>query len=152
AVGPVVAGVRAGAFAEARPRGGIAGAATGAGRAGPEAGRAGGAVAGGRRPRRPRGALPRRGLAAQPRRRLHAGRGRRDLRRPGAGAALGGQARRELLRRGRGGMTLRAAGTPKLLGTYRTPRFEYGDVVTCARRGDVRIVGLSEAPIPWPIG
>ena len=23
---------------------------------------------------------------------------------------------------------------------------------TCARRGDVRIVGLSSAPIPWPIG
>src|SRR5262245_30832007 len=45
-----------------------------------------------------------------------------------------------------------AAMPPKLLGTYRTPAFDYGDVVTCARRGDVRIVGLSEAPIPWPIG
>src|SRR5262249_37412765 len=41
---------------------------------------------------------------------------------------------------------------PKLLGRYRTPRFAYGAVVRCARRGDVRIVGLSEAPIPWPIG
>src|SRR5262249_43247992 len=66
--------------------------------------------------------------------------------------APGRQARRELLPRRRGGLTMPAAGTPKLLGTYRTPRFEYGDVVTCARRGDVRIVGLSEAPIPWPIG
>jgi hypothetical protein len=41
---------------------------------------------------------------------------------------------------------------PKLLGTYSTPSFDYGDVVECARRGEVRIVGLSEAPIPWPIG
>jgi hypothetical protein len=41
---------------------------------------------------------------------------------------------------------------PKLLGRYQTPAFKYGDVVTCARRGDVRIVGLSEAPIPWPVG
>src|SRR5262249_2365320 len=40
----------------------------------------------------------------------------------------------------------------KLLGSYATPAFDYGDVVECARRGDVRIVGLSEAPIPWPIG
>src|SRR5262249_41671480 len=41
---------------------------------------------------------------------------------------------------------------PKLLGKYATPRFDYGDVVACERRGDVRIVGLSEAPIRWPIG
>ena len=41
---------------------------------------------------------------------------------------------------------------PKLLGSYATPAFACGDVVICARRGDVRIVGLSEAPIPWPIG
>src|SRR5262249_41734447 len=41
---------------------------------------------------------------------------------------------------------------PKLLGSYATPAFEYGDVVFCERRGDIRIVGLSEAPIPWPIG
>ena len=25
-------------------------------------------------------------------------------------------------------------------------------MVRCARRGDVRITGLSAAPIPWPIG
>lgn len=42
--------------------------------------------------------------------------------------------------------------TPTLLGSYKTPTFEYGDVVGCARRGEVRIVGLSDAPIPWPIG
>src|SRR5262245_61084116 len=41
---------------------------------------------------------------------------------------------------------------PKLLGSYATPAFDYGDVVFCERRGDVRIVGLSDAPIPWPIG
>jgi hypothetical protein len=41
---------------------------------------------------------------------------------------------------------------PQLLNKYETPRFTYGDVVPCARRGDVRIVGLSSAPIPWPIG
>jgi hypothetical protein len=38
----------------------------------------------------------------------------------------------------------------KLLGKYRTPRFRYGDVVTCAILGDVRIVGLTNARIPWP--
>ena len=37
---------------------------------------------------------------------------------------------------------------PKLLGSYATPTFSYGDVVECARRGEVRIVGLSSAPIP----
>jgi hypothetical protein len=41
---------------------------------------------------------------------------------------------------------------PKLLGTYRTPKFRVGDVVKCARRGDVRITGVSDAPIPWPLG
>jgi hypothetical protein len=41
---------------------------------------------------------------------------------------------------------------PKLLGRYATPRFDHGDVVRCERRGDVRLVGLSAAPIPWPIG
>jgi hypothetical protein len=41
---------------------------------------------------------------------------------------------------------------PKLLGEYNTLRFSSGDVVECARRGDVRIVGLSSGPISWPIG
>jgi hypothetical protein len=35
---------------------------------------------------------------------------------------------------------------PRLLGTYQTPAFNYGDVVRCARRGDVRITGVSAAP------
>jgi hypothetical protein len=41
---------------------------------------------------------------------------------------------------------------PKLLGTYSTPSFTCGGEVSCARRGDVRITGGSDAPIPWPIG
>ena len=40
----------------------------------------------------------------------------------------------------------------KLLGNYRTPRFKYGDVVSCAIFGDVKIVGLTDARIPWPKG
>jgi hypothetical protein len=40
----------------------------------------------------------------------------------------------------------------KLLGRYRTPRFRYGDVVTCEMRSDMKIVGLSNARIPWPKG
>ncbi len=40
----------------------------------------------------------------------------------------------------------------KLLGTYESPRFHVGAVVSCARRGDMVILGVSEAPIPWPIG
>ncbi len=38
----------------------------------------------------------------------------------------------------------------KLLGRYRTPRFRCGDVVTCELRGEVKIVGLTAAHIPWP--
>jgi hypothetical protein len=37
-----------------------------------------------------------------------------------------------------------------LFGPYRTPRFHYGDVVTCEIRGNVKIVGLTAARIPWP--
>jgi hypothetical protein len=39
-----------------------------------------------------------------------------------------------------------------LFGPYRTPRFRYGKVVLCEVRGEVTICGLSDAPIPWPIG
>jgi hypothetical protein len=45
-----------------------------------------------------------------------------------------------------------AAGRFRLLGTYRTPRFRYGRVVRCAVRGEVEVVGLREAPVPWPVG
>lgn len=38
----------------------------------------------------------------------------------------------------------------KLIGKYRTPRFKYGDVVTCAILGEVRIVGLTNGRIAWP--
>ncbi len=37
-------------------------------------------------------------------------------------------------------------------GPYRTPRFRYGAIVQDAIRGDVRITGLTDALIPWPIG
>ena len=37
-------------------------------------------------------------------------------------------------------------------GPYRTPRFRYGAKVEDARKGEVKTVGLSDAPIPWPIG
>ena len=40
----------------------------------------------------------------------------------------------------------------RLLGQYDTPRFEYGQVVFCERLGEVEIVGLTDAPIPWPTG
>jgi hypothetical protein len=39
-----------------------------------------------------------------------------------------------------------------LFGPYRTPRFRYGDIVRCEVRGEVTICGISDGPIPWPIG
>src|SRR4051812_26022559 len=41
---------------------------------------------------------------------------------------------------------------PTLLGKYQTPPFHYGDAACCEARGEVIITGLSNAPIPWPIG
>jgi hypothetical protein len=38
-----------------------------------------------------------------------------------------------------------------LFGPYKTPRFRVGQVVRCQVRGEVRIAGLSDAPIPWPV-
>jgi hypothetical protein len=38
-----------------------------------------------------------------------------------------------------------------LLGIYRTPRCRIGQWVRCRVRGKVQIVGLSDAPIPWPM-
>jgi len=40
----------------------------------------------------------------------------------------------------------------QLIGRYTTPRFRYGKLVMCEMRGEVEIVGLSDSPIPWPIG
>jgi hypothetical protein len=37
-------------------------------------------------------------------------------------------------------------------GPYRTPRFRYGQIVADVIRGEVRITGLSDGPIPWPKG
>ena len=37
-------------------------------------------------------------------------------------------------------------------GPYKTPRFKYGQIVWCEYRGNVKIVGLSDGSIPWPIG
>jgi hypothetical protein len=47
---------------------------------------------------------------------------------------------------------MHAAGRFRLLGSYRTPRFRYGCTVRCEVRGEVEVVGLHEAPIPWPVG
>src|SRR5688500_8779432 len=38
----------------------------------------------------------------------------------------------------------------KLHGTYRTPRFRLGANVNCEVRGELRIVGMTDARIPWP--
>jgi hypothetical protein len=40
----------------------------------------------------------------------------------------------------------------RLLGRYQTPRFRYGRSVWCEVRGEVEVVGLHEAPVPWPVG
>ena len=37
-------------------------------------------------------------------------------------------------------------------GPYPTPEFEYDDIVFDERWGDVRIVGITDARIPWPLG
>lgn len=39
-----------------------------------------------------------------------------------------------------------------LFGPYRTPRFQFGDLAFCNVRGQVKIVGLTDARIPWPKG
>jgi hypothetical protein len=44
------------------------------------------------------------------------------------------------------------AGRFRLLGHYRTPRVRYGQTVRCLIRGEVEVVGLHDAPIPWPVG
>jgi hypothetical protein len=47
---------------------------------------------------------------------------------------------------------MHAADRFRLLGNYRTPRFRYGKTVCCEVRGEVEVVGLHDAPIPWPVG
>jgi hypothetical protein len=40
----------------------------------------------------------------------------------------------------------------RLIGKYRTPRFRIGRRVLCEVRGEVVITGMTDAPIPWPVG
>jgi hypothetical protein len=40
----------------------------------------------------------------------------------------------------------------RLLGKYRTPRFRIGRTVFCEVRGEMVITGMTDAPIPWPVG
>src|SRR5262245_55629584 len=40
----------------------------------------------------------------------------------------------------------------RLLGKYRTPRFRIGQRVRCQVRGEMVITGMTDAPIPWPMG
>ncbi|MBI1348793.1 hypothetical protein GC163_21175 [bacterium] len=50
-------------------------------------------------------------------------------------------------------MTSVTADTHRLrFGPYHTPLFEYGQSVDCRRFGEITIAGLTDAPIPWPIG
>jgi hypothetical protein len=42
--------------------------------------------------------------------------------------------------------------TRLLYGPYRTPRFRLGSVRMCEFRGEVTIVGITDACIPWPVG
>ena len=37
-------------------------------------------------------------------------------------------------------------------GPYKTPLFKYGSIVEDVARGDMKISGITDAPIPWPIG
>ena len=37
-------------------------------------------------------------------------------------------------------------------GPYRTPRFRYGQKVFCEVHGEVTVCGVTEGPIPWPVG
>jgi hypothetical protein len=40
----------------------------------------------------------------------------------------------------------------RLLGKYRTPRFRIGCTVVCEVRGEIVIMGRTDARIPWPVG
>ncbi len=39
-----------------------------------------------------------------------------------------------------------------LIRRYRTPRYQYGEIVADAIRGDVIGTKSSDSPIPWPLG
>jgi hypothetical protein len=40
----------------------------------------------------------------------------------------------------------------RLPGTYHTPRVRYSRTVICEMRAEVKVCGLTDGPIPWPIG
>lgn len=40
----------------------------------------------------------------------------------------------------------------RLIGKYGTPRFRVGQCVRCQIRGEMVITGMTDAPIPWPVG
>ena len=40
----------------------------------------------------------------------------------------------------------------RLLGNYRTPKVRLGAFVRCLIRDEVEVVGLTDSPIPWPLG
>ena len=40
----------------------------------------------------------------------------------------------------------------RLLGKYRTPQFHIGQRVICLVRGEMMVTGMTDAPIPWPVG
>ena len=45
------------------------------------------------------------------------------------------------------------AGRFKLrFGPYRTLRFRHGGTLRCELRGELVVTGLTDAPIPWPLG
>jgi hypothetical protein len=39
-----------------------------------------------------------------------------------------------------------------LFGPYRLPRFRYGGTLRCELRGDLVVTGLTDAPVPCPVG
>jgi hypothetical protein len=41
---------------------------------------------------------------------------------------------------------------PLRFGPYRMPRFKIGDRLDCQYAGTVRVVAVSDAPQPWPLG
>jgi hypothetical protein len=47
---------------------------------------------------------------------------------------------------------MRDADRFRLLGKYRTPRVRVGRFVRCLIRGEIEVVGFTDAPIPWPLG
>jgi hypothetical protein len=46
----------------------------------------------------------------------------------------------------------RSARVKLLFGPYEPPAVRLGQIVHCAIRGDLEVVGMSAGPIPWPIG